>query len=303
MAVQIIDFSCKHDVFILNRDGSLSRMDEPFFESRCIAPDTWQIFSSGDHSYLAAGETAAIAIDTGYGAGNIRAYMQSLTDRPLESVINTHDHFDHTANNGYFERAYMAKETVPLATVPFPSFAGIDFPQDYERIAVEEGHVFDLGGRTLEVFHIPDHAAGSIALLDRRGRILFSGDEINEGGKVLNGGVRSFAANMKKLMDHRSEFDLLAGGPDVVDASVLDALYACALHILEGNEGEPLGDEKFSLPLPKSPDEMGRTVYHRQLPHPEDMHHDGEDPEKARFMRKMCFAGTSITYDLRLKEQ
>ena len=36
------------------------------------------------------------------------------------------------------------------------------------------------GDRTLEVFEIPAYAPSSIAFLDRRERILFSGDEIAE---------------------------------------------------------------------------------------------------------------------------
>ena len=296
-----IDFSSKHDIWLQNWDGTLKRMDEPYYETEKVAEGTWKIFSSGDFSYLAEGDQKAIAIDTGYGAGNIRAYMQTLTDKPLTEVINTHDHFDHTANNGYFDRAYMGEKTVPLATVPFPSFKGIDFPQDYERIAVGDGYVFDLGGRTLEVFSIPDHAAGSIALLDRKERILFSGDEYTPGGKRLNGGLITFAENLQKVRAHRDEFDRLCGGPVcMTDASLIDQLWECVQFILAGHEGsEP--EPGAPLPLPKSPDDQGRTVYHRQLPHPEDMKHDGENT--AACWRSVTYAGVTITYDLNKKDQ
>lgn len=301
MAVKTIDFSCKHDCMIQNSDGSLSRMDEPYFEAKKIAEGTWQILSSGDFSYLVEGEEEAVAIDTGYGAGNIREYMQSLTSRPLRCVINTHDHFDHTANNGYFDRAYMGAGSIPLATVPFPSFAGIDFPTDYERIAVGNGYVFHLGGRDLEVFELPDHAAGSILLLDRKERILFSGDEFHWQGKNLNGGLTSFMRNLERIYSHRAEFDRLCGGPGIFDAELVDQLHACGRYILDGHEGETFEQEKFSLPLPKSPDEEGRTVYHRQLPHPEDMHHDAEGEEQC-YRRRMAYAGTQITYDIRKRD-
>lgn len=301
MAVRAIDFSCKHDRYIQNSDGSLSRMDEPYFESHKIAENTWQIFSSGDYSYLAAGEEEAIAIDTGYGAGNIRAYMQSLTDRPLRCVINTHDHFDHTANNGYFERAYMGAKSIPLATVPFPSFAGIAFPQDYERVAVGNGYAFHLGNRDLEVFEIPDHAAGSIALLDRKERILFSGDEFTGDKKRLNGGLTSYFRNLGRLYAHRDEFDRLCGGPGILDGELAGRLYECAAYILDGHEGTAPEEKPFHLPLPKSPDAQGRIVYHRQLPHPEDLHHDAEDGSR-EYRREATYAGVTINYDLRLKD-
>ena len=169
--IKTIDFSCKHDRLIRNSDGSLLPMDEPYYEVESVAPGTWKILSSGDYSSLVEGEEEAIAIDTGYGAGNIREYLQTLTDKPVKNVINTHDHFDHTANNAYFEIAYMSKETEPLATIPFPSFEGIEFPRDYKKVIVDDGDVIDLGGRTLTIFKIPDHAVGSIVMLDSREKL------------------------------------------------------------------------------------------------------------------------------------
>lgn len=295
MAVQEIDFSSKHDCWIQNGDGSLSRMDEPYHRAVCLAPGTWQIESSGDYAYLVAGEREAIAIDTGYGAGNIRAFMQALTDKPLHDVINTHDHFDHTANNGYFDHAYMAAATVPLATRPFPSFSGIPFPQNYKRLAVEPGFVFDLGGRTLEVFSLPDHAVGSILLLDRQQRLLFSGDEFNGPVKRLNGTVAAFAENLDKLLQHRAEFDRLCGGPGIYAAALLDDFAVCARKILDGVIGEPAKPASLP-PLPVSPDAWGRIVYDRHLPHPEDIHREEED---LAFRRWICYGCATLEFDLR----
>jgi len=297
-AVKSIDFSCKHGQYIQNPDGSFSPMDEPFFQAEEIAPDTWKILSSGDYSYLAAGENEAIAIDCGYGAGNIREFMQSLTDKPLRNVVNTHDHFDHTADNGYFDRAFMSAETAELATIPSPSFEGIDFPRDYERVIIGEGYVFHLGGRDLEVFKTPDHAPGSICLLDRRERILFSGDEFTPGGKHLNGGLASFAKNVRRLAAHLDEFDLLCAGPGVFPADLIDRLNRCADYILSGHEGDIPEPKNFELPVIAAPD--GSRAYHRQLPHPEDMHHDGENDDIS-YLRCVKYAGTSITYDIRKK--
>ena len=68
----MIDFSPKHDCWIRNDDGSLSRMDEPYFRSEKLAEGVWRILSSGDYAYLLEGDEEALAIDCGYGAGNIR---------------------------------------------------------------------------------------------------------------------------------------------------------------------------------------------------------------------------------------
>lgn len=292
----MIDFSCKHDIWLEDEDGSLQRMDQPFFRAWPIAPGTWQILSDGDFSYMIEGEDEALLIDSGYGAGDIRAFAQSLTDKPLSRICNTHDHFDHTANNSYFDLAYMSRETRELATRPFPSFSGIDFPRDYPVQEVTDGDVIPLLGRDLRVFFIPDHAVGSLAFLDEKARILFSGDEFMAHGKGLHGSVAHWAAMLEKLMPFRDRFDhLCAGAWPMMDASIVDNQLACARHILAGNEGERAQPGRF--PGEERVDAEGRRIWKRRIPHPGDGPADiNRDIEYKCVMR---FAGTSITYDVR----
>ena len=47
-------------------------------------------------------------------------------------------------------------------------------------VPVTEGDLFDLGGRVLEVIHLPGHTAGSIGLLLREERIIWVGDAAND---------------------------------------------------------------------------------------------------------------------------
>lgn len=294
-AVKIIDWSCKHDIYIENPDGTYSRMDEPYYRSEIIAHGTWKILSSGDYSYLVEGGKKAIAIDTGYGAGNIREYLESLTDKPLNEVINTHDHFDHTANNAYFDKAYMSEKTLPLATIPFKSFEGIDFcPNDYERVVVREGDVIDLGGRELEIFEVADHAVGSIILLDRKQRLLFTGDEFMPIGKHLKISITRWFEYLEKLAVHRNEFDRLCGGFGVADAGMFDDFYECARYVIEGHEGtECKMPQKPCFPIKK--DNEGHIIYDRIRPHPGDGGAGKEEPMKEP--RLVEYSDTQIIYD------
>lgn len=261
-----IDFSCKHDILIRNKDGSLSPMDEPYFESKEIAPGTWQILSAGDYSYLLAGDTEAILIDSGYGAGNIRKYCESVCGLPVRKIANTHEHFDHTANNGYFDLVYLSEKARPNATVPYASFSGIDFPRDYPVCIVKAGDIIDIPGRSLQVFEIADHTPGGLAFLDRRERILFSGDEIWP-RKKLNTPVESYAGYLREINKYQSEFDSIYAGDGYHDASIIEKHLASAARILAGEQGTPL-----ELP-PRKPhhDEFeGHVVYDRMMPHPGD---------------------------------
>ena len=290
-----IDFSCKHHILIEDEDGTRLPMDEPYFSSEKVAPGTWKNLTDGDFFYLVEGEDEALAIDSGYGCGNVREFMQSLTEKPLRYIVNTHDHFDHTANNAYFECAYMSEETKPLATMPFKSFEGIEFPRDYKIQVIDEGYVFHLGNRDLEVFKTPDHAVGSLVFLDRRERILFGGDEIGMPmGKRLNGSVEKFAMHMEKLAAHRHEFDVVCAGFGVLDANIIDKYLENAKYILAGNKGVAYDKP----PFPKFTEIEGQIIYKRRLPHPCDLP-QGEDLEAKPHMRLMDYAGCKIIYDAR----
>lgn len=295
----MIDFSCKHNVLIQNPDGTLQPMDEPYFEAKKIAPGTWQILSDGDYSYLVEGENEALVIDSGYGCGDLRAFCQTLTDKTVRFIANTHDHFDHTANNCYFECAFMSAKTRELATIPFPSFEGIHFPRNYPVQVIEEGFVFDLGGRTLEAFSIPNHAAGSLAFLDRKERILFSGDEFIGKDVFLQISAEQFAEHLDKLLAHKDEFDRLCAGPGVFGTDILIPMMKTTEYILQGHEGKPTVMQWGPQEEASSVDRQ-TTVYIRGQGHAEDFPTIGtSDDPNAKFLREITFAGCTIIYDMR----
>ncbi|MCM1123734.1 MAG: MBL fold metallo-hydrolase [Eubacterium sp.] len=289
-----IDFSCKHEVLLEDEEGNRLPMDVPYYHTELIAPGTWQIDSDGDYFYLVEGENEALVIDGGYGCGNTRAFCQSLTEKPVRRIANTHDHFDHTANNCYFDCVYMSQETQPLATVPFPSFSGIDFPRDYAVEIIDEGYVFDLGGRKVETFKCPDHAVGSLMFLDRKEGILFCGDELcMPFGKALNGSVEHVWKMLGKLEERMDEIRVLYGGPGRGETEIIRRLRENMRYILDGHEGKPL--ESHENVEESKPEEQ--IVYARRMPHAPDRHKD--DPADIPFMREMDYADIKVIYDVR----
>ena len=74
-----------------------------------ITDNTWVIsFMNGsEYMYLLEGNDQALLIDTGYGAGNLKTFVEGLTDKPV-LVVNTHFHPDHSAGNGEFEEVMVA---------------------------------------------------------------------------------------------------------------------------------------------------------------------------------------------------
>lgn len=276
----LVDFSSKHDILLHHKDGSYTPMDEPYYEVTQIDETTWQIMSSGDYHYLVVGEEEGISIDTGYGAGNLREFLEKLCGKPVRQVINTHHHFDHSANNCYFEKAYMAAEAVDLVSVPYNSFAGMDFFKDsYKKVVVGDGDTIPLKGRELQIFRIGDHTADGIAILDRKNQLLFTGDEFMSGMKGFNGTVEKWNKNLEKLAAHRDEFTQLCGGPCILPAAVFDIFKEAAEMILAG-EGPDEEPPTGGRPLEEQPPYDGHRVYDCQLPHIEDIPGQGFDGGK-----------------------
>lgn len=64
--------------------------------------------------YLFVGSKQAALIDTGYGFGDLKQAVRSVTDKPL-IIINTHGHCDHTGGNAQFEEiCYIGEKDIAL---------------------------------------------------------------------------------------------------------------------------------------------------------------------------------------------
>jgi hydroxyacylglutathione hydrolase len=178
-------------------------------------PDTWAIqYGEGLYCFLLVGQEKALLIDTGYGRGDFPNVVDRLTDKPIV-LANTHGHYDHTGGNAWFPKAYMHPEAAKIARKSFgpidPAFwANMPYP-DYEIECIEDGYVFDLGGREVEALHTPCHSSGSLTFLDHGQRLLFPGDEFDSAQANLFGydTIPAFLSNMKRLKAREAEYDYI----------------------------------------------------------------------------------------------
>lgn len=122
--MKTIDFSSKHHILLRNPDGTYSPMDEPYYRAEPVAPGTWKILSAGDYSYLVEGENEAVSIDTGYGAGNLREYLQTLTEKPVRNTFNTHSHFDTPPTTAILRKPTWPGRASPTPASPMPALKG-----------------------------------------------------------------------------------------------------------------------------------------------------------------------------------
>ena len=245
-----------------------------------IAPRTWLMSEYKlVNMYLLEGDTGALLIDCGSGIGDIPAEVRKLTDKPLTVVI-THGHPDHDGAAAQFDFVYMHPLDIPLSEQMYakaPSFRegyvrsrvpvrnpGADAEEiialiqengPVNRIPVEDGHIFDLGGRQVEVIHTPGHSLGSICLLDKQNRLLFNGDICNGESLLMNMGpssstMQEYHEAMKKLWSRESEFDYILWGHDNLekcDKTIIQDYIEASGKLVSGEiRGENGGDAMHS---------------------------------------------------------
>jgi hydroxyacylglutathione hydrolase len=130
------------------------------------------IIETSDHAtmYILEGNEKALLIDTGTKCDSLDEIVRHITQKPLQVVI-THAHHDHAGNIGFFEEIYMHPgDTVLLQD----TYKGkVNF--------IEDGYVFDLGGKKIEVRHMPAHTPGSIVLVDKETGSCYTGDAFGSG--------------------------------------------------------------------------------------------------------------------------
>lgn len=163
-----------------------------------IAPGVYQLIDElGFCATLLLGQKRALLFDTMSGAGDLCAYLGSVTGLPL-TVVNSHIHFDHNGGNSRFDSAYLSPLDMPynifgrsrekrieLADCLAEYARGLFSEAQHQAVIenafdsylpLEEGHVFDLGGLCAEAVALPGHTPGSTGLLLRKERLLLSGD-------------------------------------------------------------------------------------------------------------------------------
>lgn len=214
---------------------------QKWFEVYKLIKDTYAIYEPYQFeesiSYLVIGEEKAFLIDTGTGIGDLKKLVSELTPLPV-AVVNTHIHWDMIGNNSQFNEIliYNSQESIDRLLKGFdnvfleknvlgesvwkPLPEGFD-PLTWETPPIkptkllEDGMILDPGNRPFEVIHSPGHSPDSICLLDKKNRLLFTGDFYYPGplyafGEDVN--INDYITSLEKLTHRINEFDYLCPG-------------------------------------------------------------------------------------------
>lgn len=151
----------------------------------------------GTNCYLIVGSEKALLIDSGTGFCDLRKCVENITDKPVILAL-THGHVDHFGGAGQFKQAYLhpldmsfinnfqktrlMRKLFLLQSNAHPlGFKTSDvFKPEFrtEYIKMEDGFVFELGGKTVRAHHSPGHSVGSVSFVDETDKIVFCGDNM-----------------------------------------------------------------------------------------------------------------------------
>ena len=248
---------------VMQFGNSLLAQTSGWYSSKETGVKTWIIKEPGfdENMYLLEGQDSSLLIDAGFGMGNLRDFVKSLTSKPL-IIVNTHFHPDHTGGDYEFPFVCIGAKDMDYAK-PFlnPKVVqqitsqmlrdtindSLKFPESQVQrttlIPVDDNHVFKLGDRNVQVINVAGHTPGSIFLLDVKNKTLYTGDNMQTTWLFFKESlsVETYMLSLEKLNRIRGEFNTLyPGHGKPLDIAILDELKQCCQQILSGKcEAKP----------------------------------------------------------------
>lgn len=226
-----------------------------------VSEDVWHIDESGLNAmYLVKGKKMAAVIDTGTGIGDFRKKLEEILGMPY-IVIITHGHMDHAGGIGQFENIYIHPDDMEAARkitledrigyIERMESAGaiakdkvfieacMKNDKKPEMLPLNDGDIIELGDKQLEIFAFPGHTNGSVCILDRKDRVLFSGDNMND-IELITGSAHDRTQLLEQwysagaaLMKHRTEYDVCCGGHGIFSPEKAENTLICGKLALE----------------------------------------------------------------------
>jgi cyclase len=158
-----------------------------------LSPTTYVLFGAGGNIGVSVGEDSVFIIDDQFAplTPKIQAAIKALTDKPVQFVLNTHWHGDHTGGNENFAKAgalivahdnvrkrmsseqmiEFMRSKVPAA--PKAALPVVTFSQDVS---------FHLNGDEIFAFHVPKaHTDGDTIIHFKKSNIIHMGDTFFNG--------------------------------------------------------------------------------------------------------------------------
>lgn len=172
---------------------------------RQIDEHTWEgngHLMSNETIYLLEGSEKALLIDAGTKIDDLDKIVAGITRKPV-TLVATHVHPDHTGSAiGYFPEIWINAADMVGESEFMPDYKGnIKY--------LEDGQVFDLGGRRIEVIFTPGHTPGSASFFEMDGRKWgYSGDAFGSGNLLLTTNFSTLLATTTRIEMYMRRFGI-----------------------------------------------------------------------------------------------
>jgi glyoxylase-like metal-dependent hydrolase (beta-lactamase superfamily II) len=204
-----------------------------------IVPGIHQVDGVNGNCYVLLRD-GLVLIDTGLPDSSVKilSYIRDRMKRDpaaITTIVLTHHHIDHTGNVAAIKKVSSAKAAIHAEDSPYLAGKKAGHkPRGMKGLAIRSLSFFMRAEHVepdillsdndtvagLTVIHIPGHTPGSIALLDKKNGVLFSGDTVRFNGTYVEGPPPQFTPDpeaarrsIKKLS--ALEFDVMLAGHGV----------------------------------------------------------------------------------------
>jgi glyoxylase-like metal-dependent hydrolase (beta-lactamase superfamily II) len=131
---------------------------------------------------------SALVVDAPEGTAAALARQAKDWGASIRYLVTTHGHWDHFVDNAMLLRLTGAKfgihrDSAPLLKIPQARYAGFDLDIEPSKpdFFLEEGKTLEVGDLDFEILDVSGHCPGSVALFERRARVVFVGDALFAG--------------------------------------------------------------------------------------------------------------------------
>ncbi|MBK8905799.1 MAG: MBL fold metallo-hydrolase [Anaerolineaceae bacterium] len=184
-----------------------------------IADDIY-VFTSQLYAQVTAGailtKDGVILIDTLYFPEETKAIKEFLEDRQglkIRYVINTHYHADHSQGTYLFPEAQIVSHALCRQLLDSVGRTGLAEAQsqmpELEEVAIilpelvfKEGVLnLYLGGKTLQLYHMPGHSLDLVGVYVTNNQILFASDNCMPVPTIFDGSHKALTDSLKKMLE------------------------------------------------------------------------------------------------------
>ena len=219
------------------------------------------VFTSETYAQVTAGiiltREGAIVVDTlpfPSETSEIVAFVEEHSLGRVRFVINTHSHADHTFGNYMFPKAGIIAHRLCRRAMARYAEQGLSDAQEQNpelkgviiqlpNIVFEDEITLRLGGKTIQLIHMPGHTADSIVAFIKEDRILFSGDSMMPVPYVVWGDANQMieslgiirSMSLENIVQGHGEVLLRGEIDETIDSSVeyLATITQCVMDALQ----------------------------------------------------------------------